>query len=371
MMFSCQKDDEPTATSKDDQCITTRASDNGDVIEGQYIVSVVPDTNAADGRRQSVMARLKSEYNLSKEAVIESADNEQTTLVLKLSPSEAKILSQDKNISHIEPDRIVSICACFTVVSPRLVKWNISKVGYGNGSGKTAWVLDTGVDLNHPDLNIDKTRSRSYISGSSTAQDENGHGTHVAGVIGALNNDIGTLGVASGATIVALKILDSEGKGKLSTVMSALAYVRAHAKAGDVVNLSMGLDDTSDILDQEIQSLASRGIYFAIAAGNDKGEAKNFSPARAAGKNVYTVTAIDSLDRFASFSNYGNDVVDYAAPGVRILSSYKGGKYAIMSGTSMATPHVAGLLLLNNGVIHSYGNAIKDPDGVADPIAHQ
>jgi len=107
-----------------------------------------------------------------------------------------------------------------------------------------------------------------------------------------------------------------------------------------------------------------------MAAGNDKEPARNFSPGRANGANIFTVSAIDSLDNFAGFSNYGNDVVDYAAPGVRILSTYIGGKYAYMSGTSMAAPHMAGLLLLKGRNIVTSGAAKNDPDGTADPIAH-
>ena len=111
-------------------------------------------------------------------------------------------------------------------------------------------------------------------------------------------------------------------------------------------------------------------IFISIAAGNDHKAANLFSPARVNAPNIYTVSAIDSTGKFASFSNYGNDVVDYAAPGVRILSTYLNNRYAIMSGTSMAAPHVTGLLLLNGNNIKASGTAVNDPDGTADAIAH-
>jgi subtilisin len=242
---------------------------------------------------------------------------------------------------------------------------------HADGTTKTAWVLDTGVDLDHPDLNVDRNRSRSFNEGETSAEDNNGHGTHISGIIGAKNNSIGTLGVASGATIVGLKILDENGEGLLSVALKALSFVRTNGKAGDVVNISIGLEDVSEILDREIKALSDKGIYVVIAAGNESRPANNFSPARTAGENVYTITAVDSSNHFASFSNFGNDVVDYAAPGVKVLSTYRDGKYAIMSGTSMAAPHVAGLLLINNGTLNSEGFAIDDPDGTADPVAHR
>ena len=176
--------------------------------------------------------------------------------------------------------------------------------------------------------------------------------------------------MASGANLVSLRVLDATGDGVLSSIIQALAYVNANGKAGDVVNMSLGEDVTSQTLDQQVQFTASKGIFIAIAAGNDSKPAINYSPGRANGPNIYTVSAIDSLDNFASFSNYGNDAVDIAAPGVAVTSTFKNGGYATMSGTSMATPHVAGLLLLKGNNINHSGTAKNDPYGTPDPIAH-
>jgi subtilisin family serine protease len=164
--------------------------------------------------------------------------------------------------------------------------------------------------------------------------------------------------------------LNASGEGNLSSIIQALGYINTNASAGDVVNMSLGEDTASNLLNQYVQNTASRGIYIAIAAGNESDWANKYSPANANGPNIFTVSAIDSLNRFANFSNYGNDVVDYAAPGVRVLSTYSNGRYAILSGTSMAAPHVAGLLLLKGRNLTISGYAINDPDGVPDPIAH-
>src|SRR6185503_9581373 len=270
----------------------------------------------------------------------------------------------------VEPDKVVALGSCFTVVEPRLITWSVNRVGYGDGTGKTAWIIDSGIDFAHPDLNVDQARSKSFISSKPSAEDENGHGTHVAGIIGAKNNSIGILGVASNANLVSLRVLDANGDGTVSAIIQALAYVSANGKAGDVVNMSVGEDGISETLDQQVKNVAAKGIYIAIAAGNDNKPAIQFSPARANATNIYTVSAIDSTGKFASFSNYGNDCVDVAAPGVHILSTYKNNQYAIMSGTSMATPHVAGLLLLRGRNMGSAGSATDDPDGMPDPIAH-
>jgi subtilisin len=354
-----------------DPCVTTNSL-NGAVVVDRYIVTLPTEGENSGGRQMVRGLSLLKRHNLSEQRIAKHFEGNVSYYVLDLSPAEAERLKADKEILRMEQDKIVSICACFEVVEPSLVTWNVDKVGYGDGTGKTAWILDSGVDLDHPDLNVDNAKSKSFIADTPTADDDNGHGTHIAGIIGAKNNSIGTLGVASGATIVALKVLDKEGNGNVSYILDALDYISDHGHPGDAVNLSLEVDnDFSVILDEAVQALANQGYYVCIAAGNNKVDASSVSPARANGKNIYTVSAVDSLDKFASWSNFGNEAVDYAAPGVRILSSYMEGKYAIISGTSQAAPHVAGILLINGGKVNSLGNALNDPDGVADPLAHK
>lgn len=243
--------------------------------------------------------------------------------------------------------------------------------GPADGSGRTAWIIDTGIDLDHPDLNVDTARSKTFITigaGRRSANDENGHGTHVAGTIAAIDNDTGVVGVAAGASVVAVRVLDRRGSGAFSWVIAGLDYVAANAASGDVANMSLGGPPSGDV-DAAVLAVAGTGVRFAIAAGNSSADANGFSPARVNHANVYTVSAVDSGDVFASFSNFGNPPVDFAAPGVGILSLWKDGGTNTISGTSMASPHVAGVLLL--GSITGDGIASGDPDGNPDPIAHR
>jgi subtilisin len=369
-LIACEQNESEDPAGPLVDCVTSTSSFHGEEVEGRYIVSFLKGS-ISSGRSASA-ARILDENSIASDKIIDVVESENVSnYVLNISKDEAAVLRRKSGVAAVEPDRYLSIKACFSVLEPTLVTWNVDKVGYADGTTKTAWILDTGIDLDHPDLNVDQSRSRSFNEGETSAEDNNGHGTHIAGVIGAKNNSIGTLGVASGATIVGLKILDENGEGLLSVALKALAYVKSNGRAGDAVNISMGLEDVSEILEREIRALADKGIYVVIAAGNESRPANNFSPARTSGKNIYTITAVDSTNHFASFSNYGNDVVDFAAPGVKILSTYKNGKYAIMSGTSMAAPHVTGLLLINNGELNTDGFAVDDPDGVADPVVHR
>lgn len=377
LLAGCKKDnnnsDDTSVTPED--CIQSGAVGSGEIVAGRYIVAYKPSSVSARGmsaaRLNTIGTDVLKRNSISERALKQSFAGEPGGFIADLSVEEANKLSQDENIEAVEPDRIISLGSCFTVAAPRLVTWNVDRVGYGNGIGKRAWIIDTGIDFDHPDLTVDAAKSKSFVNGVSSAEDENGHGTHVAGIIGAKNNTFGVLGIASGASLVSLRVLDKDGEGLLSYIVQALAYINSNASPGDVVNMSVGNDEgISSTLDQQVRSTAARGIFIAIAAGNEKELANKYSPGRTNAENIYTVSAVDSLDNFATFSNYGNDVVDYAAPGVRILSTFLNGRYAYMSGTSMAAPHVAGLLLLKGKGITSSGTAKKDPDAVADAIVH-
>lgn len=247
----------------------------------------------------------------------------------------------------------------------QVVPWGITRVGGGiSGSFCKAWIIDTGVDLDNPDLNVDLANSVAFARSKNGADDDNGHGTHVAGTIAAIDNDIDVVGVAAGATVVGVKVLDRRGSGSWDDVLAGIDYVAQHAASCDVANMSLGGSYSQALNDAVIN--ASHTCAFAIAAGNDGIDANNASPASANGPNIYTISAIDQNDTLASWSNYGIPPVDFAEPGVSILSLKKGGGTTTMSGTSMATPHAAGLLLLGN--IRTDGYTNPDPNGDPHPI---
>jgi len=290
---ACTNDRAISPTAPEEECLTRPAATDGRPIEGQYIVSYreAPGSNpsTATGRAGDRATALLSRHGIRAAAVITRFAGRTQGLCGKLAAAAAVKLAADPEVEAVEPDRIVSLAACFTVVDERRVTWGVRRVGYGDGTGKTAWIIDSGIDLDHPDLNVNVPRSRTFIRGGASADDDNGHGTHVAGIIGALNNRIGTLGVASGARLVALKAMNNEGEGWLSNVIAAVAHVNQEGRAGDVVNLSLGGEGTSALLDREVRAAAEKGILSAIAAGNEARAASAGSPARVNHPNVFTV----------------------------------------------------------------------------------
>lgn len=350
-------------------------------VSGKYIVVLNNDADLLNYNFSARNSRIKGNaLGLLKKYEIASDVEEiyETALqgfTVKMTPVLARKLGADPAVKFVEADKVISLSPVVVNGKPgpspqpvQSIPWGIVRVGgSGDGTGKTAWVIDTGIDLTHPDLTVDASRSATFIGGKSTPWDENGHGTHVAGIIAAKNNNIGVVGVAAGATVVSVRVLNRQGSGTNSGVIAGLNYVAANGVKGDVANMSLG-GGASDALDQAVLN-ASQNLKFALAAGNESDDANNHSPARVNGPNIYTVSAMWEDDSWASFSNFGNPPVDYCAPGVYIYSTYKNGGYETLHGTSMATPHVAGLLLL--GKIQPDGYVTGDPDGEPDPIAHR
>ena len=239
-----------------------------------------------------------------------------------------------------------------------------------------AWIIDTGIDSDHPDLNVGQG-ANFIIRGKNTTDDGNGHGTHVAGIIAAIDNAIDVVGVAAGATVIPVRVLDKSGSGTVDGVIAGVDYVAANAALGECANLSLGVAGHVESLHNAILNAADQGIKFAIAAGNDGLDMtvvennlfiNNFEPADVEHANVYTVSAIDAGDVFADFSNYGIPPVDFVASGVNILSTKKGGGVTTKSGTSMAAPHVCGILTLGQDpVANGFVNDRKD---TPYPVAH-
>ena len=260
-----------------------------------------------------------------------------------------------------------------TSPDPQVTPWGVARVGGPqDGSGYTAWVLDTGIDVDHPDLNVAASRGFSAFNKGkvSGVDDGQGHGTHVAGTIAALNNNRDVVGVAAGASVVPVKVLDRRGSGSTSGVIAGVDFVGANASPGDCANMSLGGGISSSLDAAVINAAANSGAFFTLAAGNESQNANNSSPARANGNNVFTISAHDSSDRLASFSNYGNPPVDYAAPGVGVLSTKKGGGTVTYSGTSMAAPHACAVLMLKAGNPSTDGTISNDRDSTPDPIIH-
>lgn len=384
--------DQPTTVQQDNEkSLEEQAVEieqqHGDPIEGQYIVVFKDGNKEMLGKAKQVSRQVNSmvsEYKIPSEHVINKYSASMTGFTVKIDElDKLEKLKKDSRVDYIEQDKIVMLspprasqsfwCIYFGIGcdtgggDPQVTPYGIERVGGPfDGTGQTAWVIDTGVDLDHNDLNIDTQQSTSFVTGES-ADDGNGHGTHVSGTIAALDNDIDVVGVAAGATVVGVKVLSNSGSGTTSGVIEGIDYVAQNASAGDVANMSLG-GGTSTALDDAVKNAASQGIYFALAAGNDGADANGSSPARVNGSNIYTISAIDSNDDFASFSNYGNPPVDYAAPGVDVESLWKNNGVNTISGTSMASPHAAGILLITNNNPSSDGTANGDPDGTADPI---
>lgn len=237
----------------------------------------------------------------------------------QLTPAQAASLRRDPRVDFIEPDRpvhLVDKSASFAQVLP----WGIDRIDAdlnpGTAGGVGVAVIDTGIDLNHPDL-AHVVAGANFVRSNSPPEDDNGHGTHVAGTIAAADNSFGYVGVAPGATVIAVKVLNRQGSGTLSGVVAGINWVAANQSALGikVANMSLGASGFSQAMYNAIQFASNAGVTFVVAAGNSAANAANYSPAGF--DNVITVSALNANGTFASYSNYGA-VVDFIAPGTSI-----------------------------------------------------
>lgn len=275
--------------------------------------------------------------------------------VADITPQNASELKKNQDVAYVEEDHVVRAS------STTFTNWGVSDIGAPvswqsglTGKGVKIAIVDTGV-ANHSDLVT--SGGTNVISGSLTTSytDDNGHGTHVAGVIGAKGFGTGVKGVAPDAAIYAVKALDSTGSGYTSDIIAGIDW--AIQNKMDIISMSLGTSQSDTSLQNAVDAAYNAGILVVAAAGNDgnsSGTGDNVEyPAKYS--SVIAVGAVDSTNSRASFSSTGSKV-EVSAPGVNVLSTYLNGSYAQMSGTSAATPFVAGDLALLKQKYPSYTN---------------
>ena len=225
-------------------------------------------------------------------------------------------------------------------------------------------IVDTGIDLTHPDLKDNIKGGYNAINSRKSANDDNGHGTHVAGIIAAIDNEIGVIGVGPKIDLYAVKVLDRNGSGYLSDVIEGLDW--AIQNGMQVVNMSLGTPTYIASFEDAVKKVNAAGITQVAAAGNNGPDDNTVTyPAKFA--EVIAVTATNDTDTIASWSSRGSEV-DLAAPGVSIYSTYKGSTYKTLDGTSMASPHVAGTAAL---VLTQTTKCDSDLNGICSPAEVQ
>jgi subtilisin family serine protease len=322
-----------------------------------YIVTLDPTSADVATTARNQLAEL--DPGAQPLRVFESAIDGYTA---RLTPGDAAELAAEPTVAAVEPDGVMTIAG----TSPQ--PWTADRLGTTSISGTTqypapwgldridqrsrslsgtytyartglgvaAYIIDTGIRTSHNDF-TGRARSGYDAIDGGTANDCNGHGTHVASTVGGAR-----YGVAKRATLIGVRVLGCSGSGSTSGVIAGMDWVVAHHQAGKpaVVNMSLG-GSTSTALDSAVARLTADGVTVVVAAGNSSTSASNNSPARA--PSAITVAASDRNDAFASFSNYGS-AVDIIAPGVSIPGAYytSNSATATMSGTSMASPHAAG-----------------------------
>ncbi|MEV7084361.1 S8 family peptidase [Streptomyces sp. NPDC093085] len=307
-------------------------------VKGSYIVTLNKTAGFAAASAEG--KGLVAEYGGK---VARTFDGALNGYAANLTEKQAKRLAADPSVALVEQDQKVSIDATQTNAP-----WGLDRIDQANlplsgtytypdsaGSGVTAYVIDTGVRITHTQISGRASYGYNAITGSTSANDDQGHGTHVATTIAG-----STYGVAKSAKVVAVKVLDSSGSGTTAGVIAGINWVTNNAVKPAVANMSLG-GGASTSLDNAVASSIASGVTYAVAAGNEASLASSYSPARVS--TAITVGATTSADAKASYSNYGS-AVNIFAPGSSIVAGYNTSDTATatLSGTSMATPHVAG-----------------------------
>jgi len=326
---------------------------NANKIQGQYIIVLSDDSNLQSevGKAKTKGAEVLHTYEHAIKGFAVKVQNDQVIENIK---------KNNPSISYIEPDYEVQTFAQTLPTGINRIDADRSSTASGDGLNSVnvdIAIIDTGINLTHLDLQVIKDVN--FVKATKTGNDDNGHGTHVAGTAAAKDDSNGVVGVAPGARLWAVKVLDRNGSGFLSNVIKGIDYVTANAAYIEVANMSLGCECSSSALNTAITKSVAAGITYVVAAGNSAKDAQTFSPANhddviavsaiadSDGKcgGLGPLTSYGADDTFATFSNFGSKV-DMAAPGVKIYSTYKSGTYATLSGTSMASPHVAGAAAL-------------------------
>ncbi len=277
-------------------------------------------------------------------------------LPLQASDKALAALQNHFDVDFVEPDYLASVNKPGKnppgknppAVVPQSIPWGITKVWDSFSFSSATFtsnvvkvgVVDTGIDLDHPDLQDNIFGNVTFAARSKSGDDDNGHGTHVAGTIAALDNSIGVVGVAPTSHLYAVKVLDRRGSGRYSDVAVGINWCINNNI--DIINMSLGGASTNTTLQSACDLAAAAGVLVVCAAGND-GQANVSYPAKYS--STVAVSAMTEQETLAYFSNYGSEI-DLTAPGTNINSTYKDGGYTVFQGTSMASPHVAGVAAL-------------------------
>ncbi|KAI0147634.1 proteinase T-like protein [Xylariaceae sp. FL1272] len=305
------------------------------LIEGKYIVKMYDDVIPTMSAMSAMAAEPDFVYDTPGFKGFAGA----------LTAEEVEALQAHPGVEFVEQDAVMSIN---TYVTQSSTPWGLSRISHRSGTtdyvyddsagaGVCAYIIDTGIYTAHSEFEGRATWLANYADSSDS--DGNGHGTHVAGTVGST-----TYGVAKKVSLFAVKVLDSSGSGTTSGVVAGMNYVTSDSQTrscpnGTVANMSLG-GGSSTAINTAARNMIGAGVFLAVAAGNSNTDAASTSPAGES--TVCTVGATTSADARASFSNHGA-VVDIFAPGQDVLSTWNNGGTNTISGTSMASPHVAGL----------------------------